>query len=318
MVVEGGSITRMKLPAGKKAAIYFTIDDIHPGTSDELYEAGGDLSNGVLGHVEWLLSRHPRLKVTLFVTADWRETFPYPTRRLLSKIPYIRDQVYLSPVRKKGSMSLLRHRRFVDYLNALDRVTVGLHGLHHVSRGPNIPVELLNKSAVEVAEIIYEMIRIFEQARLNYIPCFAPPGWECNESIVEPLLANNVALVMAGRDVLTDISPEATVRMSGLKGVSLIYPETIFRGELMHLPSNFHSTSSIERAHDIIACGGIVGVKAHIIKKVGAYIARDGLDELYRNYLDVLLFRLEDEYGDDLWWTDVHEFGDYQGKKIVS
>ena len=75
------------LPKGKKAAICFTIDDIHPAKSADYYEAGGDLSKGNLGLVEWLLDRHPKLKTTLFVTADWREISGVPTRKLLASIP---------------------------------------------------------------------------------------------------------------------------------------------------------------------------------------------------------------------------------------
>jgi len=302
----------MRLPEGKRAAIYLTIDDIHPGSSKDLYEAGGDLSDGALGHVEWLLRRHPKLKITLFVTADWRETFPYPTKRLLSSLPFLRDWFYLSPLRPKGEMALTNHRKFVRFLNSLKRVTIGLHGLHHVTKGLVVPAELNNKTARQVSQIIDEMVQIFEEAGLNYIPCFAPPNWECNETIVEPLLRHNIRLIMSGRDVLAEISKKATIQMSGLKGVSLIYPESVFDGRLLHLPSNFHSTSPIDRAVEIIELGGVVGIKAHIIKKAGSLIARDGLDEGYRNYLDLLLSELDKRYSDELWWTDVNEFGLFQ------
>ena len=39
------------LPDGRKAAVVFTIDDVHPGTSADVYEAGGDLGNGARGLV---------------------------------------------------------------------------------------------------------------------------------------------------------------------------------------------------------------------------------------------------------------------------
>ena len=39
---------------GKKAAICFSIDDVHPSTSRDDYEAGGDLGQGSLGNLEWL------------------------------------------------------------------------------------------------------------------------------------------------------------------------------------------------------------------------------------------------------------------------
>ncbi len=34
------------LPEGKRAAVCFTIDDVHPATSEDHYEAGGDLEKG--------------------------------------------------------------------------------------------------------------------------------------------------------------------------------------------------------------------------------------------------------------------------------
>jgi len=62
------------LPEPYEAAVTLSIDDIHPGRSSDAYEAGGDLGEGALGHVAWLLERHPQLRVTLYTTADWRES----------------------------------------------------------------------------------------------------------------------------------------------------------------------------------------------------------------------------------------------------
>lgn len=90
------------LPPGKHAAICFSIDDVHPGTSTDAYEAGGDLDRGVLGHVRWLLERHPCLRITLFTTPDWREISPLPTRRILAALPYVRDHVFLAPILPLG------------------------------------------------------------------------------------------------------------------------------------------------------------------------------------------------------------------------
>ena len=72
------------LPRGKRAAVCFSIDDMHPGKKTDYYEAGGDLDRGQLGHLCWLLERHPQLRATLFTTADWREISPVPTRTVVS------------------------------------------------------------------------------------------------------------------------------------------------------------------------------------------------------------------------------------------
>src|SRR5206468_3686930 len=119
------------LPRGKRAAVCFSIDDVHPGKKTDYYEAGGDLDRGQLGHLSWLLERHPQLRATLFTTADWREISPVPTRKLLAQIPYLRDYFYLAKILRAGAMRLSRHTEFVQYLKQLPRVEIALHGLNH-------------------------------------------------------------------------------------------------------------------------------------------------------------------------------------------
>src|SRR3989442_6339508 len=93
-------------PPGKCGAVVFTIDDVHPGRSTDAYEAGGDLDKGALGHVQGLLARHPQLRITLFVTADWREISPAPTRKVLAKVPWLRDRLMLARTRPAGTMRI--------------------------------------------------------------------------------------------------------------------------------------------------------------------------------------------------------------------
>ena len=52
---------------------------------------------------------------------------------------------------------------------------------------------------------------------------------------------------------------------------------------------------------------GLLAIKAHIVKNACGHIALDGMDELYRNYLDLMLSELERRYGDSLWWTSMAE-----------
>jgi hypothetical protein len=140
------------LPPGKTCAVCFSIDDVHPGKSTDCYEAGGDLGKGALGHVEWLLERHPRLRVTLFTTPDWREMSPMPTRKLLARVPYVRDRVYLMKVRRRGEMRLDRHPEFVAYLRGLPRTEIGVHGLHHIHPGRTVFVEFQNQGVARANE----------------------------------------------------------------------------------------------------------------------------------------------------------------------
>jgi len=295
------------LPPGKKAAVCFTIDDVHPGKSSDAYEAGGDLASGALGHVAWLLDRHPQLQTTLFVTADWREINPAITRRSLAKLPFIRDRVFLSDILPAGTMRLDRHPGFVAYLKSLPRTDVALHGLYHVRKGPHIATEFLDRSRAECTAMLAEAISIFRKADLPYAPGMCPPSWAFSSDLGEAMVANDLTFVASARDIRTAIAPDAMTAMSGLRGVSLIYPEIIQQGKLIHFTTNFQATSSLDRAIEIVEMNGLLAIKAHIIKNGCGHIALDGLDELYRNYLDLVFSELEQRYGNSLWWTSMAE-----------
>src|ERR1035437_2212334 len=88
--------------------------------------------------------------------------------------------------------------------------------------------------------------------------------------------------------------------MSGRPGVSLIYPEWIMNHRLLHFATNFQATSILDRAEQIIALNGLVAIKAHIVKG-----SLDGMVKEYRDYLHELFCRLEDRFGESLWWTSM-------------
>ena len=298
-------------PPGKKAAVCFTIDDIHPSKSTDYYEAGGDLEKGQLGRVKWLLDRHPELKVTLFTTANWREISPVPTRKLLASLPGVRDKFFLAKRYKKDTMNLEKHPEFVDFLNNMENAEVGFHGLYHVHKGLKIPVEFQNQSEKEFQKIIKEMLRIFNSSGIDYVKGICPPGWNAPDELLNRLVEEDFDFVASARDIFSPIHRNAKTNMSGIKGVSLIEPELIKKGKLIHFPTNFQANSTIERAKAIIENSGLLSIKAHIVKTVFGYVAIDGVDELYMNYLDVLLTNLKNEYGDELWITSMGEISEY-------
>lgn len=295
------------LPEGKRAAVCFSADDVHPGKKTDAYEAGGDLDQGQLRHLVWLLERHPQLRATLFTTADWREISPVPTRKLLARIPYLRDHFYLAKVLRPGTMRLSRHTEFVHYLKQLPGAEIALHGLHHAGRGLNIPVEFRQQSLAGCRRSLREAIAIFAEAGLEYVQGMSPPGWDLSEALATAMIEAGLRFVASARDLHTPVSRTAKTNMSGLKGVSLIYPELICDGQLLHLTSNFQATSALDRAIEIIEHQGLLAIKAHIVKHALGHTALDGLDELYRNYLDLIFTRLESMYGDSLWWTSMGE-----------
>lgn len=298
-------------PNNKKAALCFSIDDIHPGKSTDYYEAGGDLDNGGLGKVKWLLNRHPELKVTLFTTADWRETHPFPTKKLLSKIPQLRDQFYLAPVLKKGTMDLRNHPDFVNYLNNYQQFEVAFHGLYHIHKGLKIPVEFQNQSLEEFNWTISEMIKIFDESKINYVKGICPPSWNAPEDLLTVLFEKNINFINSSRDIITPISKSATCNMSGLKNTSILYPELIHNNRIVHFPVNFQANSKIDRAIEIIENEGLLSIKAHIVPQIANYVAVDGVTDLYMSFLDLLLDKIKLKYGQNIWFTSMGEITDY-------
>ena len=293
------------LPPGKRAAVCFSIDDVHPGSSADHYDGGGDLGKGALGLVRELLERHPYLHTTLFTTADWREISPTPSR-LLSAIPVLRDHVYLSRLLPVGSRRLDCHPSFVAYLKTMPRTEIGCHGLHHVHKGTLLHVEFQDETAATHREKLRRMLAIFDATGLSYVRGMCPPGWNAPPSLLSAMAELEFDFVASARDIKTEVTQDARTAMSGLHGVSLIQP-TVLENGLVHFTSNFQATSRWERASAIIEHSGLVAVKAHIIKNALGHIALDGIDSVYCNFLDLLFARLHSEYGDSLWWTTMGE-----------
>jgi hypothetical protein len=88
-----------------------------------------------------------------------------------------------------------------------------------------------------------------------------------------------------------------------LRGVSLIYPESLPYGQLVHITTNFQATSTADRAIDILQHGGVLSIKAHLLTRLGSYQALDGLSDGYTGMLDRLFTTIEDRFGDAIWWS---------------
>jgi len=294
------------LPPGKRAAVVFTIDDVHPGRSSEHYDGGGDLDKGALGLVASLLDRNPDLHVTLFTTADWREISPTP-HPVLARLPIVRDRIYLARVLPEGARRIDRHPAFVAYLKSLPRTEIGMHGLHHIHPGPLLHVEFQDESIAEHRAKLRRMVEIFDASGLSYVRGMCPPGWNAPASLLAAMRDVGLEFVASARDIVTEIAPDARTNMSGLKDCALIHPTWIENSSLVHFATNFQATSRWERARAIVEAGGLLAVKAHIIKNAMGHVALDGIDPVYCNFLDMLFSRLRDTYGDDLWWTTMGE-----------
>jgi len=286
---------------GKSAAVVMSVDDVFPGTSQSAYESGGDLENGAIGRLLWLLERHPKLQLTLFVTPDWRRISPV-AHRFWRHVPWLRDRVYLASVLPKGTMDLRNHPKFVAFLNAMPRTEIAIHGLHHIHHGHSVSVEFQNRDRSTCAAMLAEAMRIFDESGLRYERGLQPPGWTCSLALQHACQDVGINWVASARDIETPVSKDAKTAMSGLGGVSMLFPERIASG-LMHISTNFQATSAAERAFDILDAGGVLSIKAHITKTVPGHTHLDGVDNLYMNYLDRLFDGIEERYGETIDWT---------------
>jgi hypothetical protein len=200
-------------------------------------------------------------------------------------------------------MRLDRHPAFVSYLKEFPRAEIALHGFEHVHRGPKIPVEFQDESREECADKLRRAMDLFRAARLPFSPGLQPPGWDMSPALVEACQDVGLRWVCSARDVRSEPSDTTVTAMSGLNGASLIHPTALNGGRLIHLTSNFQATSRVERALAILDHGGVLSIKAHIVKAAMGHVALDGVDDAYCNYLDLLFSELERRYGDRLLWT---------------
>jgi uncharacterized protein DUF2334 len=289
----------------KKAAVVLSVDDVFPGTSRSAYEAGGDLGSGALGHLQWLLERHPKAKVTLFVTPDWRQISPI-AHRVWRRLPWLRDQLWLADVLPKGTMDVRRHPEFVAYLNDMPRTEIALHGLHHIHPGRMVSVEFQRQDRETCADVLGEAVRIFDESGLRWTRGLQPPGWNCPPALQQACRDVGIEWITSARDIHTPVEKRARTAMSGLSGVSMMFPERI-APNLLHISTNFQATSPAERAFAILDAGGVLSIKAHITKDVPGHSHLDGVDRLYMNYLDRLFDEIERRYGDAIDWTTIGE-----------
>jgi peptidoglycan/xylan/chitin deacetylase (PgdA/CDA1 family) len=323
------SACRDWLPEGMRGAVCFSVDDVHPATSSDEYEAGGDLARGALGRLEDLLDRHPKLRATLFVTPDWRLQHLVPTRKWLTRIPGLRDRVHWAPRRRRGHFRVDRFPAFVAYLNGVRNAEVAVHGLTHTHPGAHMAVEFQQQDCRTCRALLCAATEIFVAARLRYVPGFQAPAWNAPPALCEALREEGFRFLCSARDLRTAVDAKARTAMSGLEGASLIAPTWIMPGRagcrravdseavppsnecaLVHITTNFQASSTIERAIRIIDAGGLLSIKAHIFKSGGGHTMADGLDDAYINYLDMVFRELERRYGESLWWTSLSEAAD--------
>lgn len=297
-------------PMGKTSAVVLSIDDVHPGRSTDAYEAGGDLEAGVLGNLLRLLSTHDEVKATLFITPDWREICPFPTRAI-SGLPLVHRWLYLSPVLPRKTMAIDRHGDFIAFLKELPRCEFALHGLHHVHRGPHIPVEFQNESLNSCMRSVKRARELFLRAGLPSPRGFCPPAWSAPPNLLAALGLQGFQYVSTTRDIDSHVELGALSMGSGPRGFPAYAAHIIKRLQLVHIPVNFQATSPIGRAVQILEQGGLLSIKAHAIRDACGHIARDYLDSSYVSYLSQLISVIGERFGESVWWATFDEVSEH-------
>jgi hypothetical protein len=297
------------LPAGKRAAVCFSVDDIHPRTSEDSYEAGGDLAAGALGRLMALQRRHPHLKATLCVTPDWRLDSLAPDAGL-RHIPGLNRHVHWTRRVRAGRFRLDRHPKFASFLKGLSGCEVVPHGLTHSHTGPHFATEFQRQSEARCTDMLRQASDIFRAAGIDFVPGYVPPSWSAPATLIRALQRLGFRFLSSARDLETPVSDLALTAMSGLQGVSLIHPHIVGDGTLVHLTCNYQATSSPDRAFRILELGGVLHIKAHIFKSGGGHVMLDGLDETYCGSLDRLFSELSQRFGEGLWWAHLSEVAD--------
>ncbi len=230
-----------------------------------------------------------------------------PDARLLRFVPWLSEHVQWTRLHPAQHFQLDRHPHFVAYLNGLSRCEVVPHGLHHAHVGRHFATEFQEQSEAQCARMIQRGLDIFRAAGVRFVRGYVPPAWNAPPALLSALERLDFAFVCSARDIDTPVRAGARTAMSGLTGVSLIQPQRLGGGGLVHFTCNFQATSPYERALQILDLGGLLHIKAHIFKEAGHHVMLDGLDDLYCNYLDLLFDGLQRHYGERLWWPSLSE-----------
>jgi hypothetical protein len=152
---------------------------------------------------------------------------------------------------------------------------------------------------------------LFERAALPCAPGHQAPLWHLPPAFLDACADLRLDWVAGGRDLFTPPSDDALASMNGPRGVSMMHPTLVCDRRLVLMTTNFQATSDVDRAFAILDQGGVLAIKGHIIKRVGAYVALDGMDEVYRSYLDALLRLIKERYGSSVLFTTMNQIARY-------
>lgn len=255
------------------------LDDIHPESSAEGTDCGGDRDRGVFGLLREMWKQFPKVRVTLFVTPDWID------RRQPLWGRALRRNVRTWP---PGTFRLDRHREWCGWLASLPNTELALHGLHHFAPRGFHSQEFAMLDRAESLRRLRVAEEIFRNAGLRLSRGFRPPGWGVCPGMFEALRDAGFDYVAASGDSTAPVRPGATGSEAGVKGLPLLEPG--WHAGLVNLPQNWDcATSTVERGVEIAKAGGLISAKAHIAPAYdGEPIANGLTPAVLKRLLDLL------------------------------
>lgn len=255
--------------------VYFNLsfDDIHPESSGDGTDCGGDRDDGVFKYFLKLWKMYPHLKITLFVTPNWTDRAN--DWFLLRRIKGIFGLKYTNTWNDEP-FNLLKHKEWCQWINSFSNFEILVHGCnHHVDRKLHSQeFEGMDKKEcrrrLEVAE------NIMTGAKLRYTKGFRPPGWGISEGLFETLVELKYDFVSL------DSLPCRIEDMSR-------YKVDMYKG-LVNVPQNWdiaHGTA--DEAVEIAKKYGLLMVKGHISDYYDGEKIGNGLNEKTFSNLCILL-----------------------------
>jgi len=303
---------------GRSRAVVIGIDDVHPESSKDGSDCGGDLDKGVLGLLENFLQRYGNVKVTLFVTPCHMFLPQAPGVERLHRIARsihrsIADRIFYRFFIKTfepNKYDIEESESFNLYLASLvksGQVEVGIHGCYHFHNIPPYSSEFKYLNEHEALRRIKIAINKFIKAGIPFVKGFSPPGWGVNRALIRALANERFVYIAGSADFTSPITYDATSREAGLEGVSLIFP-SLMGSRLVNVPRNWTPhRNNLTRALRIIELGGLLGIHMHVENVYHKVYLGNGITAKNLSKLEKLVDAIESAYGNTVSFSTFSE-----------
>lgn len=255
--------------------VYFNLsfDDIHPESSKDGNDCGGDRDEGVFNFFFKLWKICPSLKITLFVTPNWidRANDSFPVRKLKQIFGFKYTNVW------NGEPFLLtRHKDWCRWLNSIKNVEIALHGYSHHANSRFHSQEFQGMTYSACKRRLERSEGIFKASGLNYVRGFRPPGWGISDGLFRALGELKYDFVSLD-SIPCKIDSLSRYKIEKYHG-------------LVNVPQNWDiAHGTIAEALDIVEKHGLLMAKGHICDFYDGERIRNGLNDVtFENLCDLL------------------------------